>query len=1218
MKKPAASEINLTSGMPGRKSLLFYNFDAMKKIIALILPALIFCSFLSGCRNSAEKSEQESTDLISIKTLGLAYLEEFKLDDAEKEFLRFIKLAPDDKLGYANLGLTYLRMGKYAEAKDQLAKAIEIDPKDPDIRLILATVYQMNDERGKAIDELKTALTFAPDHIKVLYDLTELYSTEDTEEAKKEREHYIRQLVDYAPENLVPRLNFIDILIRDGEFDKATEQLEIISKQFPEFPKEAADYYKKTLALLRKSDKENAIISFTIFHNYVKVTSPYQAGIMDLKGPGGSLIGFPLITLDQPSASRNQVSESIYQIIKYTDATVMAGLNLVPSPVEGAIPENIITCAETADYDGDGDIDIYAGNYDPSEKAFRHYLFDNELGRYTDISDEAGLKHQGNDLFASFADFDNDGFLDLFIITKERNFLYRNKAKGKYEDITAKAGLSDNNGGSFALFFDADQDGDLDIFEAGSGQDRLFRNNSDGTFSENAAKMGLADDNSVTNDAAFGDFDEDGDLDLLVIKENSGNILYSNQREGIFRNMTPQSGLAGESGSTSVTVGDFDNDGYLDLFMTTGNKKGYLLYRNLRNGKFEKDTRQDDSFRSLAKAKNYDAAFLDFDNDGFLDLFVCGESSVPGGSGLFLFHNDGKGNFTDNSAILPPEVKSGRKISVFDYNDDGDLDILLAGLDDNISLLRNDGGDNNHFIKMKLVGLRTGSAKNNFFGIGAKVELRAGDLYQTMVVTKPDIHFGIGSRLKADVIRITWTNGVPQNMFFPGSDQALIESQVLKGSCPFLYTWDGEKYEFAKDILWRSALGMPMGIMGGNTTYAFPDASDDYIKIPGDYMKSVKGVYPVQVTSELWETIYLDKLDLVAVDHPDSVDVFVAEQFTPPPFPEFKIYQVTGKYFPVSARDEAGNDVLSLLTEKDDKYVTGFLPGKYQGLTELHDLILDPGDQIPVANLYLFMQGWIFPTDASINFAMSQSEDLNSMAPVIQVINTKGEWETVIDKLGFPMGKDKTVIADLSGRILTADHRIRIRTNMEIYWDRIFFTNGLSDNPIVTKVLDPVSADIHYRGFSRSYRKGGRYGPHWFDYSSVEKGQKWRDLTGNYTRYGDVLALIMESDDKYIISNAGDEVTVTFPSDGLPELKAGWKRDFLIHSVGWVKDGDLNTATGNEVEPLPFHGMKSYPPSAGEKYPDDPDHRAFIKEYNTRKVTTEAFVNALRVSEKSK
>ena len=140
--------------------------------------------------------------------------------------------------------------------------------------------------------------------------------------------------------------------------------------------------------------------------------------------------------------------------------------------------------------------------------------------------------------------------------------------------------------------------------------------------------------------------------------------------------------------------------------------------------------------------------------------------------------------------------------------------LSITGTDGSIHLLRNDGGNNNHFVKMKLVGLRTGSAKNNYYGIGAKVEVRSGSLYQTKVVTEPEIHFGLGPREKAEVIRILWTNGVPQNMFYPGTDQDLVEEQILKGSCPFLYTWNGEEYVFVKDIMWKSALGMPLGIMG--------------------------------------------------------------------------------------------------------------------------------------------------------------------------------------------------------------------------------------------------------------------------------------------------------------------------------------------------------------------------------------------------------------------
>jgi hypothetical protein len=352
------------------------------------------------------------------------------------------------------------------------------------------------------------------------------------------------------------------------------------------------------------------------------------------------------------------------------------------------------------------------------------------------------------------------------------------------------------------------------------------------------------------------------------------------------------------------------------------------------------------------------------------------------------------------------------------------------------------------------------------------------------------------------------------------------------------------------------------------------------------------------------------------VDHPDSLDIFVPEQFGPPPFPGLQILKVKEKHIPVSAKDSYGNDVLSFISMKDDNYLSGIKSDKYQGITEMKDLILDPGNFDPARGFFLFMNGWIFPTDASINVAISQSDNIKVTPPLIQVKNKNDDWETVIDNLGFPMGKDKTVIADLSGKFLTKDHRIRIRTNMEIYWDQIFFSEDLPDTPVVKTVIDPVSADLHYRGFSQLYRKGGRYGPHWFDYSVVDRDPIWRDLTGSYTRFGDVLPLLSESDNKYIISNAGDETTIEFNATMLPPLARGWKRDFFIRSVGWVKDGDLNTAFGNTVMPLPFHGMTSYPPSDGDIYPNDPELQKYNREYNTRIVTADDYLNAVREYER--
>jgi tetratricopeptide (TPR) repeat protein len=1189
----------------------FSNFELMKTRIRFILP-VILTLIIFGCKSSPENDKQRALDLLSAKSLGLGYLEEFKLDDAEKAFLSFIKLAPNEKFGYANLGLTYLRMGKYSEAEKQLQKAIKIDDKDPDIRLILATVYQMSDRKEKAMSELKNSLTSSPDHLKTLYALTEMYSSNDTAR-NGERKKYLVHLSEKAPANLVPHLNLTDIYIRDGETDKALEQMETVKKQFPEFPAEARDYYGKTVDLLRKKDRANAIIQFTIFHNYLKVTSPYQAGIAELKGPGGSLIGFPVISFSTAGSVLGKDEEVPFTAIKFTDATAAAGLDAIKASEDGAgFPAGTFSHIEAEDYDGDGDIDLYAGGWDQSTASYKHYLFNNEMGRFRDIAQETGLTHTGKENSALFADFDNDGFPDLYILRENGDILYKNASKGNFKDVTSDSKAGSHTGGLRAVAFDADQDGDLDIFELKTGGNLLFRNNGDGTYTEMAEKMGLRGSDPKSTDLAFGDFDDDGDLDLVVTDEVKGITLYSNQRQGIYRDITATSGLKTGQALSAVAVADYDNDGYLDLFTVSPDGSGNTLYRNRRDGTFEIDNSSPALTAVLKNTGGNDAAFMDFDNDGHPDLVFAGKQRPDNKRALFLFRNNGKGVFTDVSELLPEAPLSGKKLTVFDYNDDGDPDLLVTGEKGGITLLRNEGGNNNHYIKMKLVGLRTGSAKNNYFGIGAKVELRSGDLYQTMVVRDPNILFGIGNRKKADVIRITWTNGVPQNIFLPESNQSIIESQVLKGSCPFLYTWNGKEYEFVKDILWRSALGMPMGIMGGTRKYAFADASDDYLKVPGEALSPADGKYKIQVTSELWETIYLDKLQLVAVDHPDTADIWVGEQFSPPPFPGMKIYTTGKKIFPVSATDDKGNDVLPLILEKDDRYVSGFSQGRYQGLTDLHQLILDAGDINVSGKIFLFMNGWVFPTDASINAAIGQSQETKVMSPVIEAVGKNGKWEVIDANPGFPMGKNKTVIVDLTGKLNSTDHRIRITTNMEIYWDQVFFSSDFSKVPYVSTVLDPVSADIHYRGFSESFRKGSRFGPHWFNYSSVSKDNKWRDLTGNYTRYGDVLPLLKEADSKYIISNAGDETSVTFAEKDLPSLPAGWKRDFLIRSVGWVKDGDLNTAEGKTVLPLPFHGMKTYPPSATDVYPSDRDHQDYLKTYNTRVVTGDEYRSALR------
>jgi outer membrane protein assembly factor BamD (BamD/ComL family) len=1168
----------------------------------------IISLWIVGCESKKPVDKQTSRDILSSRTLGLAYLEENKLEEAEAEFLKLIDLAPEEALGHANLGLVYLRMGKYEEAEENLENAIDLKPDDPDISLILTKVYELNNQPEESILLLNKIIKSNPKHPKTLYALAEYYEKSKDPESLNKRKEYLSVLVDEVPENMVARLLYIEALVQNEESDEAIAQMEELVRIFPEFPDEAGAYYDQTLEALRAQNAVAAYTPIKIFHNFFKVSSPYQAGIQDLKGPGGELIGFPLITMGESTGAFWFEGEDVLDAIKFTDVTSTVGLDQINSSLGNNDYE---TSLAISDYDGDGDLDIYFGRHGNNYSNPEHFLFKNEMGSYSETSGETGIDHTDADRFAIFGDYDNDGFLDLYLITNSNNRLYRNVGEGEFEDTAGDAGIDNQKEGNVALFFDFDHEGDLDIFLANPESNALLRNNGDGSFLNVASTSGLSQQEKNTVDACFGDFDDDGDIDLFLANKNGPYSLMDNKRQGRFENITGDAGLDIDKTAVSVDAGDYNNDGYLDLLVMNGDSKSCDLYKNKGDGTFEKDTRSDETFEKIYGIQVKDMIFFDFDNDGFEDILIAGNPETQEKRGLFLFHNDSLNIFSDVSHLLPEDVLSATRIITGDFNEDGDQDIYLTGYDGKVRLLRNDGGNVNHYLKLQLVGVRTGSSKNNHFGIGSKVEVRAGELYQMKVVTQPDMHFGLGDRSGADVVRILWTNGTPQNIFTPRSDQDLIEEQELKGSCPFLYTWNGHEYVFVKDMMWRSALGMPLGIMAEDTKYAFGDASKEYLKIPGELLQPKDDVYSIQITSELWETMFYDELYLVAVDHPEDMEIYVDEKFTPPPFPGLDLFTIKEQNVPVKAYDDNGHDLLPYIDEKDDEYISNFKLGAFQGITEMKDVILDLGDNIDKGNVYLFMDGWIFPTDASINIAISQSEKTKVIAPYIQVIDSNGKWVTAMENVGFPMGKNKTIIVDLSDKFPTDDHRVRIRTNMQIYWDYIFHSPNTNDTSIISTQMNPSFADLHYRGFSEMYRKGNRYGPHWFNYNEVSEKPKWRDLEGKYTRYGDVIPLLEKSDNMYVIANAGDEMTIEFDVNSLPELKEGWKRDFLIYSVGWVKDGDMNTAQGQTVEPLPFHDMSEYPYGEKEYFPSDYEYQRYMESYNVREITSEQFERAI-------
>ena len=1119
-------------------------------------------------------------ELYTTRTLGLSYLQRNQLTEAEVEFKKLTELAPDDPFGYASLGLTYLQAGRYAEAETQLRRARELDPRGEEVGLALARLYSLTGRSAEARTVLEPLRRDSTANARVLYALAELEAQESDTASLRRYEERLSDVLAVAPANLAVRLKLIEALARRGAADSAVRHLEEVRRIPPEPPREARAHLDSAIQLLRDGRLAPARGSIGRFIDLMMVTPPYQASLEEVDWPDGPIPGrLVLAFAPRDFISTTGVRErATVDSARFTDVTNEAGFPTTNLGGEGAP-----TALAAGDVDGDGTDDLLVSTT----------LFRVQGGFVRDVTERSNISLPRGASYATFADYDNDGWLDLFaIVGDRRGQLFRNRGDGTFEDVTATARVADAGEARKALFVDLDHDGDLDLLLIGPAGRSVYRNNLDGTFTSLTSGLGQLIGGESARDAVYADFEGDGRIDILVTGDEGVALLRNDAVEG-FRDVTQASGIS-SSGGPSAVAGDYNNDGSIDLFVSSSEP---ALWMNRGDGTFSRDQRSRDALRTLGSTPGAAARFIDYDNNGWLDLLV-GDSS-----GLYLLRNDGGGRFLGRSAVIPEPVRAAgvSAIAVSDVDDDGDQDLALIDGRGAPRLLRNDAGNSNLAVNVELKALGTGSGKNNAFGIGARLELRAGELFQTRVATGRETHFGLGPHLKADVLRVEWPNGVPQTVYFPGSDQDVVERELLKGSCAFVYTWDGTGFRFVTDAMWRSALGMPLGLMGSTSAYAPAGASQEYVRIPGEALKPRNGRYVLQLTEELWETAYADEVKLLVVDHPDSIDVFVDERFVPPGPLELRVFHIAGRQVPRTAIDERGNDVLAMLRRSDDVFVSNLEPTHYQGVVARHDLILDLGKNAGEPGTYLFLRGWIYPTDASINVALSQQSSIEVVAPSLEVRDASGRWRRVAD-IGFPSGKDKTIVVDLAGKFSTSDRHVRIRTNMQIYWDEAFVARDLASSLSKITTLAPVSADLHFRGFSRMYRKGGRYGPYWFDYAEVTKESPWRPITGAFTRFGDVRSLLGEADDRYVIMGAGDEATVEFNAHSAGPVPPGWKRDFLLYTDGWIKDSDLNTAFGTTVEPLPYHGARAYPFSVGDAYPSSEEHQRYLRQYNTRVV----------------
>lgn len=822
-------------------------------------------------------------------------------------------------------------------------------------------------------------------------------------------------------------------------------------------------------------------------------------------------------------------------------------------------------------------------------------------GNYVELpAAETGLQASGKAVACAVGDYDADGKPDLAVAMSDRVILFHNLGGGKFADVTAKVGIKQLNKPSGLTFIDFDHDGDVDLFitgtSTGHGSNVLWRNNGNSTFTEWTGPTGLAG-TAPTTAVTLSDVNNDRAVDFIVTNTAGAPTIYENQREGAFK-VVPMYADAGLSPARGVSVFDFNKDGWMDIALTHVGAPGVSLWRNVKGKRFA---------RVPLPLEGVKAAWgltpIDIDNDGWIDLAVLVETDK--GAELRVLRNCGAAGFKDVSAEVGAdklELKDPRGLITADVDGDGAADLIVTQKNAPPVVLHNVGGNKNHSLQLFLTGLA-----DNKTAIGTKVEVFADGLWQKFEVAggsgyegqnSNEIIAGLGQVDHVDVIRMLWPTGVPQDEINRDANHpvAIKELDRRGSSCPVLFAWNGKRYKFITDVIGAAVIGHWVGPHARNE-----NDPDEWVKVDGNDLKPHNGLFSLRFGEPMEEINYIDQVRLIAVDHPAGTQVFPDERFlSERPFASGKTVVVSSEaHLPAGAWDDAGRNVLPELAKIDHHYVRDFRNLQYAGFSNMHSLTLDLGAWTPKRPLRLLMHGYVEYFSASSMYAAWQA-GIKPVPPYVEAQMPDGSWKRIIADMGFPAGLPRTIVVNLTGKLPSGVHKIRLTTNLQIYWDQVLVDNGPNEASEARVTEMPLAhARVEWRGYPEQI-EGKTPGDLTYDYDRISQTGPFHWQSGEYTNYGNVTPLLKSVDNHYVIFGSGEEIDAEFSGAKLPPLPAGWKRDYFFYANGFVKDMDFYEAMPFTVAEMPFHGMGSYPYPATVHYPEDPKSVAYWLNWDDR------------------
>lgn len=1130
----------------------FRNPFRRRRAAAWSLPGAAIAAILSACSASfffppasARADANTAQQAARLNNLGTALMNQQLLEKAEAEFAQAYTLDPALTRAAVNQGIALVYLQRLAEAEPILEKAAVQDPSDPHVWYALGILHRNAGENEKALEDLKKVLALRP---------------------RDADAHYFA-----------------------GSIELELQQTQQAEEQFQEAlrlnPLHASAEFGLARALQRLGQTAASQAAFQRFTHLTQAK-----------------IGVPL--------AHTYGDEGRYSLVENSpmpppQVQAMAPLVFVPQ----AMPKMEETgAAGRAPASGDGNPQGGACLLAPAEGG-GSYLFlmsagaeaiqvyrGSGAGAFVRVpAAESGITATGEGVACAVGDYDNDGLPDLAVALSDRVLLFKNMGQGRFRDVTASSGIHPANLPAGITFVDIDHDGDLDLFvtgrpsSSGGEPNRLWRNNGDGTFTDWTAATALGGAGETVS-ATLSDLNNDRAVDLLVTGSGAAPTFFANPREGAFPASPLYSGV-NLPPTRGVVVLDFNKDGWMDVALTHAGAPGITLWRNVDGKRFERVPLPVDDATG-----GWGLAAADIDNDGWIDLVAALETAH--GPRLRAFRNLGPKGFADVSKVVGLDriqVRDPRAVIAADVDGDGDADLIVSQAGGDPIVLRNDGGNRNHSLLISLKGLA-----DNKTSLGVKVEVFAGGDWQKFELAggagylsqgAQEILAGLGQAPHADLIRLLWPTGVPQDETAVDAKTVTVTELDRRGSsCPTLFAWNGSRYQFVSDVIGAGVVGHWVAPHTRNA----PDPAE-WVKVPGDALRAYRGMLSLRFGEPMEEVNYLDQVRLVAIDHPVGSDATPEERFLEqPPFASGRPVVSASVHPPAGAWDSNGREVGALLRYEDHRYVHDFRNLPFAGFANPHTLTLDLGAWNPAQPLRLLLDGYVEYFSASSMYAAWQA-GLKPVPPYLEVQQPDGSWVRILDDMGFPAGLQRTIVVDLTGRLPAGARKIRLTTNLQIYWDRVRIDNAPTPAFRLTEI--PLrSAELAFRGYPKQI-EGKSPGDLTYDYQQRSQTGPFVRARGRYTAYGQVAPLLRSIDDSFVVFGSGEDIDLEFSAASLPALRPGWRRDYFFYANGFVKDMDFYEASPFTVASMPFHGMKTYPDPAG---PQGARQAAYQLEWNDR------------------